>query len=287
MAATGKEPDLTERILERLKCPVCLDPPRKKPIYTCENGHATCPDCISKIKKKCPICRNEVMAPNEFAGYVADETLKDIFASCRFSRHGCLKRQRVEVIHRHEESCVHREVLCASSHRGTCKWIGSLTKLPSHVKEEKCVNILRAELDSNSEIFTNFLADYSESEKTVFNCKIVTHWKPILFIGKVAVKLMIFMTIQRECSGLWIFQFHSYSPDYLLQRIRVKLQIYKSEEKKVDQILSYTGLVISNREKKLDQCKCIILNDAQVKLLQSQEDKILFRYDVRITVLDK
>merc|ERR1712018_867920 len=41
-----------------LICPVCLEvpfPPRK--IFQCSQGHTICDECLSKIEKKCPTCR--------------------------------------------------------------------------------------------------------------------------------------------------------------------------------------------------------------------------------------
>ena len=45
----------TENILRKqVQCPVCLDVPRKGPIFACPNGHIVCQSCK---RGKCPICR--------------------------------------------------------------------------------------------------------------------------------------------------------------------------------------------------------------------------------------
>lgn len=45
-------------IQNELCCPVCLDvplPPKK--IFQCSQGHTICDECLSRIEKKCPTCR--------------------------------------------------------------------------------------------------------------------------------------------------------------------------------------------------------------------------------------
>ena len=45
--------------LEMLECPVCLDYPRSRPIYTCDKGHIVCPTCREGLKAEmCPTCRD-------------------------------------------------------------------------------------------------------------------------------------------------------------------------------------------------------------------------------------
>ena len=39
------ERDVSGAALEMLECPVCLDYPRSRPIYTCGNGHVVCSTC--------------------------------------------------------------------------------------------------------------------------------------------------------------------------------------------------------------------------------------------------
>ena len=128
-------------ILDMLECPVCLDYPRERPIYTCDNGHVTCSKCISKINGSCPTCRNAQIKPNPFVGRMADKALEDVLVPCRFACHGCQSRERINAMEHHEEHCQYREVHCPAKHRGSCNWLGSLPKMVTHVKEKGCIQV--------------------------------------------------------------------------------------------------------------------------------------------------
>ena len=146
----GKNED---SILDMLECPVCLDYPRQRPIYTCDNGHVTCSKCISKIKGSCPTCRNEEIKPNPFVGRMADKALQGVLVPCQFACHGCKSKQQIHVMEHHEEHCQYREVHCPAKHRGSCHWLGSLPKMVTHVRENGCIQV---------NLFTDFPA-YSDT----------------------------------------------------------------------------------------------------------------------------
>ena len=44
-----------------VECPVCLEVPRKGPVFTCPNGHLVCQKCKREF---CPTCR-EAMGDNK------------------------------------------------------------------------------------------------------------------------------------------------------------------------------------------------------------------------------
>ena len=128
-------------MLEMLECPVCLEYPRRRPIYTCSNGHVTCSNCITQIKGTCPTCRNKEIKPNTFVERMADKALAGVLVSCKFAHEGCLIRQAIGSVEHHEEICGHREVHCPAVHRGACNWFGSLSKVIAHVKEKGCIQV--------------------------------------------------------------------------------------------------------------------------------------------------
>jgi hypothetical protein len=45
-------------------CPVCSDPPRLGPIYTCSKGHLICQKCNDKVDT-CPLCRDPILNKSE------------------------------------------------------------------------------------------------------------------------------------------------------------------------------------------------------------------------------
>ena len=77
----------------------------------------------------------------------------------------------------------------------------------------------------------------------------------------------------------------TYSPEAVLQRITVKLEVYRSEATKNEQMFSYEGPVISNRlsnSELLKEGKYLLLNDAQLKLLKTEDT--IFEYNVEVMV---
>ena len=48
--------ETTEKMLNLMECPVCLEVPRAAPIFSCRNGHLICGSCQPKVKC-CPTCR--------------------------------------------------------------------------------------------------------------------------------------------------------------------------------------------------------------------------------------
>ena len=291
-------------ILDMLECPVCLEYPRQRPIYTCNNAHVTCSKCITKIKGSCPICRNDEINPNPFVGRMADKALQGILVPCQFACHGCKLRQQIHAMEHHEVHCQYREVHCPAKHRGACHWLGSLLKMVGHVKERGCIQvnlfitvsistfyflriiifqIIRTNDPSN--LFKSFIGDFSDPNTTVFNRNQVTHWKPVMMVSEAVVKYLIYMTIQRKAGGLWYIQFRSFSSSSVIPRFTVKLQVYKSEATKDEQKFSYEGAVISSNvsdKEMLEEGKYLLLTDAQLKLLKTEST--IFEYDVEVIV---
>ena len=128
-------------ILEMLECPVCLEYPRSRPIYTCDNGHVVCSKCIWNIKGCCPTCRDHHMKPNPFVGRMADKALQGVLLPCKFACHGCKSQHQIHDMDQHEEHCQYREVHCPAKHRGSCNWLGSLPKMVAHVREKGCIQV--------------------------------------------------------------------------------------------------------------------------------------------------
>ncbi len=59
--------EMTEKLIDLMECPVCMDFPRSAPIFSCRNGHLICAKCQPKVVC-CPICRSpDVGCRNSFA----------------------------------------------------------------------------------------------------------------------------------------------------------------------------------------------------------------------------
>jgi len=315
---SGKKKDVdgSGAALEMLECPICLDYPRSRPIYTCDNGHIVCSTCragltskpciecmkscktCSKSKEKpsalckgsckeclgiCPTCRDHKLKPDIFVGRLADKLLKEVMANCRFAAHGCVKQEKLGIIANHEERCQYREVHCPAKHRGACQWMGSLAKMIVHVKDAACIQILRS--DNVNEPFKSFIGDFSQADLTVFNRTQITHWKPVLLVSRTVVQYLLYLTIQRSATGVWFIHVRSFSPESLLQRITVRLELFKSGEENSSQKYIYEGGANSNKlsnDEAMAAGKFLILNDAQLKLLKTEQT--IFEYKVSVSI---
>jgi hypothetical protein len=84
--------DTIANLLVSLECPVCMEVPRKAPIFGCHNGHLLCAKCQPKVDA-CPICRSkDVSCRNGFA-----ENFVSCFDDNKKSnkRHFCICTQAV------------------------------------------------------------------------------------------------------------------------------------------------------------------------------------------------
>jgi len=93
-----------ENLKKNVECPVCLDVPRKGPIFACPNGHIICQKCKGGL---CPICRVEV---GQNKSIVAVALIESILHDCQFN--GCGEEYPLDKIETHEKFCDHRIVTC-------------------------------------------------------------------------------------------------------------------------------------------------------------------------------
>jgi hypothetical protein len=145
VATTSENDKKMGSVLQMLECPVCLDYPRAPPIYSCRNGHIVCGPCHSNIstsaRSSCPTCRDHVLEKCAFVERLADRVTKDVLVPCKHGVHGCPKHDKLGGIWQHEERCQYREVHCPAKHRGACPWVGSLSKMIMHVREQACIQV--------------------------------------------------------------------------------------------------------------------------------------------------
>jgi hypothetical protein len=209
----------------------------------------------------------------------------------------------------HEERCQYRIVHCPAKHRNTCLWQGSLAKMIQHVRELKCIQILHID-DAPNSSFRSFIGDFSDKNITVFNRSVVTHWKPIMLVSRAVVQYLLYLTIQRSPAGDWYLQIRSFSPDSVIDRIRVEMSVFntgraaslialnntsKTESSNSNENIkningsihkyTYEGGVVSHtlmNEDVIAAGKFLILKDAQMKLIRT--DNAIFEYSIKIYI---
>ena len=128
-------------IVDLLECPVCLETPRRGPIYNCSNGHVLCADCQTKTKT-CPTCRcKKIDCRNIIAEKLLAEALVDRVVSCRLKTDGCNFQALSHRVHWHEQLCVYRTVSCPTHGWSSCTWTGQLRTLLQHIVEKRCAQV--------------------------------------------------------------------------------------------------------------------------------------------------
>ena len=124
-----------------VECPVCLEVPRKGPVFTCPNGHLVCQKCK---RASCPTCR-EAMGGNN--SLVAVAIIEKILHDCKFI--DCAQKFSLNNIEEHEKVCMHRAVACPNSQ---CAQRMPLSKLLDHLETSPrcCTNRKPLYVDGSS-----------------------------------------------------------------------------------------------------------------------------------------
>ena len=130
---------------KEIECPVCLDVPRKGPVFSCPNGHLVCQKCK---RNYCPICR-KVMGDNK--SLVAVKFLERILHNCKFVE--CEEEFPLDEIDKHEKMCKYRVVSCPHSQ---CVLKVSLSKLLAHLNSNRFCCYNRTPKVVVDRLFTNF-----------------------------------------------------------------------------------------------------------------------------------
>ena len=113
-----------DNMKQQIECPVCLEVPRKGPVYSCPNGHLVCQKCK---RESCPTCRE---AMGETKSLVAVAVIESILHDCKYFE--CVEKFPLNEIEEHEKYCKHRSVACPYYLR--CAQMVPLSKLLTHLK---------------------------------------------------------------------------------------------------------------------------------------------------------
>ena len=118
--------NLTSRLEERVKCPVCLDVPTTGPIYNCPKGHCICSSCYRGFHSQCPMCRTHMYQQTSLLAVTVIENIDHLCVN-----EGCEVRVALEKTYEHKRSCDLRPVTCPAH---ACKKTIPYSKLIEHTK---------------------------------------------------------------------------------------------------------------------------------------------------------
>merc|ERR1740137_130425 len=95
-----------DNLKDTVECPVCLEIPRKGPVFVCPNGHFVCKRCKAEAKS-CPTCRDPM---GDGKSLLAVSVIEIIDHKCKFVE--CEELFAVDKLEAHEKVCKHRMVKC-------------------------------------------------------------------------------------------------------------------------------------------------------------------------------
>jgi len=122
------EEEKVKALKKQIECPVCLEVPRKGPVFSCLNGHLVCQNCK---RETCPTCR-EAVGDNK--SLVAVAVIERVLHDCKFVE--CEKEFALEHIEEHENNCKHRFVACPYYYQ--CDQRVPLSKILEHLERNAC-----------------------------------------------------------------------------------------------------------------------------------------------------
>jgi len=153
-----------DNLKKMVECPICLEVPRKGPMFMCSNGHFLCEKCR---QEDCPTCR-EVMGDNK--SILAVAVIENILHDCKFAE--CEQKYPLDKIEDHEKNCKHRIVSCPDY--SGCIEKMPLPKLLNHL--ETCSSNSQAPTVIQSSVERGFrISDLSSISNPYLHWKVGTY----------------------------------------------------------------------------------------------------------------
>ena len=276
---TTHESMISTKFLEWLECPICLETLRESPIYGCTLGHNICSTCLRNVQE-CPVCKTSLTttARNIFAERILSQTLKTTPLACKFQ--GCKYEALVSDVITHESTCFHRLVQCPGALRSACSWSGPIYALISHIKETRCLYVLK----EAEGIYSSTIGDFEENDKSALGKTTVTHWKPVLLLSDPHLRLLGHLVILREPNGNWSIYAQALAGNEYLEKFQYTLTVRAADGNHTQLSWSHKGKFLSHEiDNKRETGDYLTLGDFQVQKMC--KDKTLFKYEVIITEL--
>ena len=155
------EKEKIKNLKKHVECPVCLDIPRKGPIFSCPNGHIICQKC--KVGQ-CPVCRVRV---GNNKSILAVAFIENILHECKFD--GCEEEYPLDMIENHEKYCDLRVVSCPHNH---CDKKVQMNMMMLHLYESSCCGEIESRaFEESSSINRSFiLKDFALKTNPEYKC---------------------------------------------------------------------------------------------------------------------
>jgi len=214
---------------KEIECPVCLEVPRKGPIFSCPNGHLVCQKCK---RESCPTCR-EVMGDNK--SLVAVKLIERILHDCKFVE--CEEEFPLNEIDEHEKSCKHRVVTCPHSR---CVLKVPLSKLLAHLESNRfCCYNRTPRLVVDGLIVHSFVASLAKVQANLEVPPELTHSLPVLtscYCGH------FFALTVRKLGDYWHFVIVMFESPEVCAEFNLEMEVQETIKSPADTPLSVKAL---------------------------------------------
>ena len=214
---------------KEIECPVCLEVPRKGPIFSCPNGHLVCQKCK---RESCPTCR-EVMGDNK--SLVAVKLIERILHDCKFVE--CEEEFPLNEIDEHEKSCKHRVVTCPHS---LCVLKVPLSKLLAHLESNRfCCYNRTPRLVVDGLIVHSFVASLAKVQANLEVPPELTHSLPVLtscYCGH------FFALTVRKLGDYWHFVIVMFESPEVCAEFNLEMEVQETIKSPADTPLSVKAL---------------------------------------------
>jgi hypothetical protein len=120
-------------IVPLLTCTLCIEP-LTQATGMCESGHTFCSFCLSYLDN-CTECTGKFL--EDARNYPIEQIAEIVKYKCRNYFFGCRTLLTKDILKIHNLTCPHSSATCPLEHipEVQCRWIGSLSRLLDHVKE--------------------------------------------------------------------------------------------------------------------------------------------------------
>jgi len=207
----NSEEEKVKDLKKQIECPVCLEVPRKGPVYACLNGHLVCQNCK---RETCPTCR-EAVGDNK--SLVAVAVIERVLHDCKFVE--CEKEFALKHIEEHEKNCEHRVVACP--YYKQCDQRVSLSKILEHFERNACgiSRALKVQYKSVSEIFS-----YKVDEQMLLNNHGL-HWK----IQTVSYMGSLHALCVNKLGDNWQFIVVTFETPEFCAEFNIEMEVYEAD----------------------------------------------------------
>ena len=264
--------------LEWMQCNECLSTPRYSPIFSCFNGHLICIQCKPKMTK-CPVCNvRKISCRSLIAEKLWAATLEDTPLACKYQGIGCIFRDLLVNLEKHEAKCTFRFVQCP----GSCNWKGPLNRLCDHLTQKKCATW--------NSCTWGYFEDFS-SDVSVLSHTTPSAWKPVIILTE-EKEVLGSLFLRRDAEGYWYLYLRSFSDPRVVRGIRMKLRVGKARDAGLEAIPGKEGFLYQGRvnskedtDEEIDRNGCfLLLKDSQISKLMVA--KALFRYTISVDQIE-